>query len=252
MNNQDQNQRLTAYDLKGWPRSACVAFAARCARRVQPMFLADWPDAPAGHTEALETAITLGEQLAAKAVSVGAADRAAARAAARAAIAARANATDYKAAAHAAHAAVAAADAARSASAYAYAAARAARVAKAARADVTTEYTKLKQAIDRGDIDHDTPVSPSFFGPMWPDGVPDGWPDVDPLTGRSLETSSKDLKLQVEIDLPDDLSEDEIKQAIVELTLKLNAAHRERGGQGLDVREIRLPQTAGVPAGVDS
>lgn len=243
MNNQDQNRRLTKKDFQGWPHLARVAFAARCARRIQPLFLAAWPDAPAKHAEALETAITIGEQLTTYASS---AVSSAAPKAANAANAAFSTNSD------AAYAAASAAYAPYSDAAAAANGAKSAYAAGVDPANIITDYIKLKQALDSRDFDHDTPVSPSFFGPMWPDGVPDGWPDVDPLTGRSLETSSKDLKLQVEIDLPDDLSEDEIKQSIVELTLKLNAAHRERGGQGLDVREIRLPQTAGVPAGVDS
>jgi hypothetical protein len=43
-----------------------VAFAARCARRVLPLFEAAWPDAAPRRREALEQAITLAEQSAAK------------------------------------------------------------------------------------------------------------------------------------------------------------------------------------------
>src|SRR5262245_60757175 len=44
--------------LSHWSR---VAFAARCARRVQPLFKEAWSDAVATRTEAVERAISLAE-----------------------------------------------------------------------------------------------------------------------------------------------------------------------------------------------
>src|SRR5207249_2082158 len=49
--------------LSHWPR---VAFAARCARRVQPLFDEAWPDAAATRKEAVERAICLAEHSAAE------------------------------------------------------------------------------------------------------------------------------------------------------------------------------------------
>ncbi|MEM9065772.1 MAG: hypothetical protein AAGB51_09820, partial [Planctomycetota bacterium] len=54
-------------ELRTLPRWALVAYAARCARRVQPLFKASWPDAPAEHVEAVDKAITLAERSAAAA-----------------------------------------------------------------------------------------------------------------------------------------------------------------------------------------
>ena len=48
--------------LRKLPRWAIVAFAARCARRAQPAFTLDWPDAPPTHIQAIETAISVAEQ----------------------------------------------------------------------------------------------------------------------------------------------------------------------------------------------
>jgi hypothetical protein len=45
--------------LSHWSR---VAFAARCARRVQPLFAEAWPDATAARKEAVERAIALAER----------------------------------------------------------------------------------------------------------------------------------------------------------------------------------------------
>jgi hypothetical protein len=49
--------------LPHWSR---VAFAARCARRVQPLFTEAWPDAAPARVAAVERAITLAEQSAAE------------------------------------------------------------------------------------------------------------------------------------------------------------------------------------------
>jgi hypothetical protein len=54
---------VDATRLPHWSR---VAFASRCARRVQPLFEEAWPDADASRKEAVEHAITLAEQSAAK------------------------------------------------------------------------------------------------------------------------------------------------------------------------------------------
>lgn len=51
----------TRQDIFKIPRWAAVAFAARCARRVQPLFKADWKDAQPEHLAAIEKAIALAE-----------------------------------------------------------------------------------------------------------------------------------------------------------------------------------------------
>jgi hypothetical protein len=49
-------------DPRRLPHWSRVAFAARCARRVQPLFQRAWPDATAGRKAAVEKAIQLAEQ----------------------------------------------------------------------------------------------------------------------------------------------------------------------------------------------
>jgi hypothetical protein len=53
------------------PHWARVAFAARCARSVQPIFLKDWPDAEQRHIKSLKRAISLAENSAAKGSPTG-------------------------------------------------------------------------------------------------------------------------------------------------------------------------------------
>ena len=171
--------------LTGLPRRAVVAFAARCARRVQPLFVAAWPDAPQKHLDAIEKAIVLAERYgqgdkitAADAYADAYADAVAyaARAADARAAAAYADAAAYAAyAAHAADAADAYADAA-------YAARAAAAYADAAVGGAPVIEKDLQRLLDHArrkgwTEDSKVIISPDFFGPMWPDGEPQGWPE---------------------------------------------------------------------------
>ena len=46
------------------PHWAQVAFGARCARRVMPLFFSDWPDAPSEIIESLSEQLALTESAA--------------------------------------------------------------------------------------------------------------------------------------------------------------------------------------------
>lgn len=67
--------------LASLPRWARVVFAARCARRVHPLYGREWPSAAASHVDALDIAISLAEYSA----SVGRVNKVAAYSASRAA-----------------------------------------------------------------------------------------------------------------------------------------------------------------------
>jgi hypothetical protein len=58
-------------DIESLPHWARVAFAARCARRVLPLFRDAWPDAAAGRLASLITAVELAERSAAAAAPDG-------------------------------------------------------------------------------------------------------------------------------------------------------------------------------------
>ena len=60
-------QLPTEEEIAKLPRWARVAFAARCARRAQPLFQKHWPDAPEEHVSAIEKAIHIAEHAAARA-----------------------------------------------------------------------------------------------------------------------------------------------------------------------------------------
>ncbi len=186
-----------------WDRWAIAAMAARFARRVHPLFEAGWPGAPREHMEALERALLLTETFAAtpptdtqSAFQATMALTATARTIAAhagqmhpgAAEAARAVAS---AAATAASAACEANAAIRAANTATHALAAAAHIAPAAQHPAhlaaTADAERLHCAIANGTAGSTTAISPDWFGPMWPDGLPEGWPEVDTATGNKVD-----------------------------------------------------------------
>lgn len=253
-------QPIIVRDLQMLPRWARVAFAARCARRVQPLFRDEWPSAPQEHVKAIDNAITISEKSAAAAVlAVLAADAANGVAAISAARAAVGDAVLYADAfAVAAFVADTADRAIRAAARAATAPARgtfvpsvdastAARYACAAAgtafadAAVRRDYELLIAASEAEKWSDDTPVPPEFFGPLWPDGEPEDWPTREP--------DSAGLQLMVEIELPDDveLDEDRIGEISAEIADRLDDLHRAYGGDGLTVDRVELDAPAFTP-----
>ena len=64
-----QSGNPTKAELMRMPKWATVVFAARCARRVQPVFTRVWKDAPRQHVEAIDKAISLSEAVAQRGAS---------------------------------------------------------------------------------------------------------------------------------------------------------------------------------------
>lgn len=44
---------------------------------------------------------------------------------------------------------------------------------------VWPDYAAVRTAAQQGGWNNDTPVEPDAFGPLWPHGTPDGWPEDD-------------------------------------------------------------------------
>jgi hypothetical protein len=266
----------TEQELRALPRWALVAFAARCARRVQPLFKDGWPDAPVEDVQALERVIVLAEQSAASASVVPAGEAFAAAEGASAAYAAvdtfaantknainPANAARFAAAAvayttargtatprateyDAADAAVVASRAASAYGAYidpvAHGPVNAATLAMRYDLELLTETAKNEKWDDR------TPVPPEFFGPVWPFRVPEKWPEEDASASEGTPT------LRLEFDIPDDINSEQADQAIRELVQQANELHLAMGGSGLIIREGRAyeiaPMSEPEPQGV--
>ena len=267
----DERGLPTPDELAKLPRRAVVAFAARCARRAQPLFAAEWA-APRDFLEAIDRAIGLAESFAAAAKPAYDAAKAAANAAADAAdvaanvaanvVADAAPKPAYFAAIAGANAAAAAAAAkfadvaanvANAAANVAYAAANADTVTDVASAaahaaavyansayaadtvDVATsgvlrDFVRLRAAAQTENwTNNDTPVPPEFFGPMWPDGEPEGWPKStqSESTPQQIDEVSPPL-ISILWD-PEVVTEDEY----ADLVEALGNVVRAHGGAGL-------------------
>ncbi len=268
------HQLPTGKELQRLPWPAIVAFAARCARHVQPLFIeaAKKHNLDPRHAKSVDNAITLAAATAANPATSGdifealhgvrgAADDAAQAAndaydvrAARAANAANDAADAAYVAAYAdddAQAAQAAYDAA--AAAANAAAANAAHGGNAVIASIRAtrrDFELLLAACKpkhKGGLgwDHSTPVPPEFFGPLWPWGEPEDWPvqEDPPENGVGLE---------IEFEVSAETTDEEIISRAKALARQANAAHRAHGGHGLKVDLIEIEGTTAVPVGARS
>ena len=247
----------TEDDIAKLPRWAKVAFAARCARRVQPLFQRCWPEALAEHLQAIDRALELVEKSAAHSVNRYVRAAAAAYARADAAIYTRANATvcggaATRAASAATRAATAAAraaaraDDARAAAAAFAAAARAAvagiwanaRVGSMIWDDFITilALSKQQQWTDK------TPVPPSVFGAMSSNGVPQDL-SIQPTDKTEPNQAEPDLplikglifELYATLETPPDV----IEEGLVRIYKVANNYHMARGAGVLSFSKFR-------------
>lgn len=180
-------------EIKKLPRWARVAFAARCGRRILPLFRMGYPDAPAKDLEAIRTAVTMAERHAAEAT-----------------LANQASGIDTRDAYDTAVRAAYFADSSRAGPGYAaaivVAAARdlladplgqARTIADNAddalvladprsRVFIRRDFTRLVNAAKANAWTDDTPVPPDVFGPMW-EGTPPSWWTDDVFAGLPPE-----------------------------------------------------------------
>jgi hypothetical protein len=269
---------VTEEDLKRLPLRAIVAFAARCARRVRPLYRLPTDDPGAAeHEHAVERVLKMAESFAAGERSVVAESNDTRAAAARAAGAAGAKylvlddpsvgATTLTAAALAAasaEAASASAEAAadripataleaadRAADAALSAAARATDELTTIRTAVAADYERLIQLRLGNHPDLGDPVDPSEsgpLGPLWPDGEPEWF-----LKGREINVSalsSITMSASAEAEQPGKLRiraivsefspEDEVVEELVGLYRELNAYHIACGGAGLVIEDWQI------------
>ena len=251
---------VTEHELKQLPLWAVVAFAARCARRVLPLFVEDSSGPVGKGTSAVNAAVSVAEVSAREARSLvsnasgagGAANIARAR-------------SGSLAAAKVADAAREAASAAENAAysmpvgypAVVTAAAAAARFAGDA-AGYTTTSSETADSAARRDFglllafasanrwSDTTPVDPDLLGPLWPTGAPNDWP-----VARTLEGETGGLLIEFEV--PDNMSDEQAYRLIEGYLGRLNGLHRVVGGKGLRISPpIEVTQPARAPVGAAS
>ncbi len=200
----DAVQLPTEEEIAALPRWARVAFAARCARRVLPLFSRNFPRPSAALQAEVASAVELSELMSAHAdpALCPRAIRAytvlqdnprggpIAYAAAQAAYTAAATASMYPSAyqgcpdepeARTKAARVITPEATRISCIAAVESARAtASVDRLAVPNIVDDYSTLVGKNRISGWHDDTPIPPWVFGPLWPNGVPEGWPEGDP------------------------------------------------------------------------
>ena len=217
-------------EIRQLPRWARVAFAARCARRVLPMFTKHWPDAPREHVEAVTRAVEFAGSAAHDddddfefdAPYADAAD---------AAVAARNAAADARSAADAAD--------------YAAAAARSAATAGIAIPSIRADFQRVLDASRRGKWTDSTPVPPSVFGPLAAIEEPATSPE--PVAEPSAFPKSK---LEIDCYVGDLADHVEVGSRITDLFRELNEYSLRKWGKGLSIDDFEQLVLAKVPAGV--
>lgn len=248
----DECSLPTRDEIATLPRWARVAFAARCARRVLPLFRAKWTNAPPEQVLLLKHAVDFSELSASRAVAI------------------------YE-HVHGGHLPIAvrlatqagniAVSAPREVQRVAYAAANAARAAAFAHPlatfDAVSEATSSRLSISpilndfqavrnlsqAENWTDDTPVPPCVFGPLWPDGRPEGWPADEPPVAPA-ETTPKQHRLVISATAKSGVSADALGAKMHELFEAINAYHIARGGGRLTPDDIKMYVAAGVPAEV--
>ena len=214
-------QLPTEDDIKQLPRWARVAFAARCARRAQPLFKKHCPDAPEKHDIAIETAISLAEQF-----TVTDFTNAYSNAYYAAAYAYNADFTNAYDAAYAAAYAIGATHA----DADATHAIRRSHRAGVSLADIHRDFTTILELARKHTWDDNTPVPPSVFGPF--------------------EEPSKGYQLEVKLQVPANWTVEQIRDYVSTLSDRVDDVHRAAGGKGLKVCDLEILDDAVVTAGV--
>lgn len=254
MSDQENEPRIpTKEEIAELPRWAKVAFAARCARRVYPLFELGWPEAPAKHKKAIIEAIEFAEKAAADATF-------AAPAAADKADVVANNAYDDNAAAYAAYAARASADAVRTAIAAntnvaadtvddaTDAADAADDVAPVTNVNyiillishIWLDFNELYITAISNKWTDDTPLPLTFFGPLWPDGEPN-WKDI--LSEQDTKEVNKENKsekgLSIQAVIPDYISAEQASVELIKLFDALSEYHIACGGNGLVIEDFQ-------------
>lgn len=237
----------TSEELATLPRWAIVAFAARCARRVLPMFKHVLAEAPQKQVQDLDQAVTAAEQAAAEAGGDGVLNATAGDQALTISLS-----TPSPVAASIATAAFNASHAVNYArlgprqgvvDAGISAAIVAVTITSVSGNAVRIDFDRLRKAAAQEKWTDDTPVPPSFFGPLWPEGPPPRWP------AQEEPSEGKELVLQIEV--PEDATEEQVREVIRQLVGHADDYDRANGGHGLKVSSIEITEDAAlVPEGV--
>jgi hypothetical protein len=243
----EESQLPSERDLQKLPRWARVAYAARSARRAQPLFTLAWPSVPEMHVEAIERTIALVEI----STREGRANDVLSRAGSgivdffdQDAFALNRLGRIKFAVSNAADAALFGAInkghfAEERKGRYAADAARfSVRALEAIQprlplsdvpmiAAAVRDFELLLQLSREDGWTDDSPVDLDLLGPLWPDGEPEWWPEEPLLLGETPPVLSLEFALPVQMD------EDQAAEAISSFIEGCSELHYAMGGTGL-------------------
>jgi hypothetical protein len=232
----------TEQEIAALPRWAQVAFAARCARRVLPVFKYAWPAAPSPDMDRLENAVERAET--ADTNSLAAAEEAHA-VGLDATDAVDSNAADERAVAVAAIIEIAAAGSVRAimkspgVTDHATDSVRHAARVLGTVDHIREDFEAIRAFASASDLTIEEPISPTVFGPLWPEGRPEGWPDPERAAG-----------IVITFDIPDDMTTADAVALAEELAAALCALDLAGGGHGVAIQPpLEITAPARVPAG---
>lgn len=154
---------------------------------------------------------------------------------------------------------------------------------RAARVQLQSEYSEITAAAPRklelallGDLqtistwpkaDRDsTALIQRTLGPLWPSGVPEGWPVSDDSEASSAESqavgahansaSSATQRLTIRLAVPSmedtPQNREQLRQHIKELVKQASKVHIAHGGSGLKIDKLRAHVPVGLPEGSPS
>lgn len=208
-------------DIQRLPRWARVGFAARCVRRVLPLFSSSQPPPTSEQATAVTLAVEEAESAASSAVSApysrGAAD------AARTAYLTEHLVPTQAYIADAADMALRSATNAQSSAVEAVA-----RVANRAAEGhglstlMRRDFEHALESSTRLGWGRATPVPPAVFGPLWPEGPPKDWPELP-----------KPTLLKLTVQVPDGMDDAAVCDKLKALTAALGRLNIAGGGHGL-------------------
>ena len=106
---------------------------------------------------------------------------------------------------------------------------------------IRLDFERLRNTAKQEKWNNQTPVPPEFFGPLWPDGEPEGWPfakNEDPQRSVNPDTSfDAEQQLVLRTYVGEFAPEGEVVEELKKLIHALNAYHIAAGGGGLVIED---------------
>ena len=103
-----------------------------------------------------------------------------------------------------------------------------------AQAAVRRDFDLLLAASEEFDWTDGTPVPPEFFGPLWPEGEPEGWPRPEPTDDHHSEPPVLKLEIAVPEGM-DSAATQAFDAKVAELLAAMSAFDAAMGGHGLKI-----------------